>query len=112
MPAISAFLSASQFIWWIVAPLVKTALRAIGFGFVTYFGFNALINAAKDYITSNMGNAGIEAQQILGLAKIDVAINIYFAAVFTRIILAGINKAQDRKRNQVWRKPGGTSIEA
>ena len=107
-----AFLWVAQFLWQIAGPLVMTVLRAIGFGFVTYFGFNALINAAKDYITSNMGNAAIEAQQILGLAKIDVAINIYFAAVFTRIIIAGINKAQDRKRNQVWRKPGGTSIEA
>ena len=107
-----AFLWVAQFLWQIASPLVMTVFRAIGFGFVTYFGFNALINAAKDYITSNMGNAAIEAQQILGLAKIDVAINIYFAAVFTRIIIAGINKAQDRKRNQVWRKPGGTSIEA
>jgi hypothetical protein len=34
------------------------------------------------------------------------------SAVFTRFIIAGINKAQDRKRAQVWRKPGGTSIEA
>ena len=102
----------AQFLWLIAGPLVKTVLRAIGFGFITYIGINALINAAKDYITSNMGNAGIEAQQILGLAKIDVAINIYFAAVFTRIILAGIDKATDRRRNQVWRKPGGTSIEA
>lgn len=106
------YLYVAQFVWMIVAPLVKTALRAIGFGFVTYYGFNALINAAKDYMISNMGNAGVVIQQILGLAKIDVAINIMFAAVFTRFIIAGINKAQDRKRNQVWRKPGGTSIEA
>lgn len=109
---IQAFLSATQFIWWIVAPLVKTALRTIGFGFVTYFGFNALIGAARDYMITNMGNTGIVIQQILGLAKIDIAINIMLSAVFTRFIIAGINKAQDRKRNQVWRKPGGTSIEA
>jgi exosortase/archaeosortase len=107
-----AFLYTAQFIWWIVGPLVKTALRAIGFGFVTYFGFNAIIGAARDYMITNMGNAGIVIQQILGLAKVDVAINIMLSAVFTRFIIAGINKAQDRKRAQVWRKPGGTSIEA
>lgn len=106
------YLYVVQFIWMIAAPLVMTLLRAIGFGFVTYYGFNALINAAKDYIISNMGNAGVVIQQILGLAKVDIAINIMLAAVFTRFIIAGINKAQDRKRNQVWRKPGGTSIEA
>ena len=47
-----------------------------------------------------------------GLANFDVIVNMYFAAIATRFILAGIDKAQDRKRNQVWRKPGGTSIEA
>ena len=102
----------ARFLWMIAGPLVKTVLRAIGFGFVTYFGFNALINAARDYMITNMGNSGIVIQQILGLAKIDIAINIMLSAVFTRFIIAGINKAQDRKRNQVWRKPGGTSIEA
>ena len=107
-----AFLWVAQFIWQIAGPLVMTVFRAIGFGFVTYFGFNALINAARDYMITNMGNSGIVIQQILGLAKIDIAINIMLSAVFTRFIIAGINKAQDRKRNQVWRKPGGTSIEA
>jgi uncharacterized membrane protein (DUF485 family) len=106
------WLWASRFLWMIAAPLVKTVLRAIGFGFITYFGFNALINAARDYMITNMGNSGIVIQQILGLAKIDIAINIMLSAVFTRFIIAGINKVQDRKRNQVWRKPGGTSIEA
>ncbi|MHA6494722.1 DUF2523 domain-containing protein [Pseudomonas borbori] len=107
-----AFLWVAQFLWMIAAPLVMMVLRAIGFGFVTYYGFNALINAAKDYMITNMGNAGVVIQQILGLAKVDIAINIMLAAVFTRFIIAGINKAQDRRRNQVWRKPGGTSIEA
>jgi exosortase/archaeosortase len=107
-----AFLYTAQFIWMIVAPLVKTALRAIGFGFVTYFGFNAIIGAARDYMITNMGLAGLVIQQILGLAKLDIAINIMLSAVFTRFIIAGINKAQDRKRAQVWRKPGGDSIEA
>ena len=106
------FLYAVQLIWMIIGPLMKTALRAIGFGFATYFGFNAIIGAARDYMITNMGNAGIVIQQILGLAKIDIAINIMLSAVFTRFIIAGINKAQDRKRVQVWRKPGGDSIEA
>jgi len=39
-------------------------------------------------------------------------VNLYFAAISTRFMLAGIDKATDRRRNQVWRKPGGTSIDA
>ena len=107
-----AFLWVAQFLWMIAAPLVFTVLRAIGFGFVTYVGFNAVLDEAKDYIFQSAGNLSGPIQQILGLAKIDIAVNIYLAAVATRFIIAGINKVQDRRRNQVWRKPGGTSIEA
>jgi uncharacterized membrane protein (DUF485 family) len=102
----------TQFLWLIVAPLVKTVFRAIGLGFVTYFGFNVLINAARDYMITNMGDTGLVIQQILGLAKVDIAINIMLSAVFTRFVIAGIDKIQDKRRNQVWRAPGGTSIEA
>jgi uncharacterized membrane protein (DUF485 family) len=102
----------TQFLWLIVAPLVKTVFRAIGLGFVTYFGFNVLINAARDYMITNMGDTGLVIQQILGLAKVDIAINIMLSAVFTRFVIAGIDKMQDKRRNQVWRAPGGTSIEA
>jgi hypothetical protein len=52
---------------------------------------------------------------ILGLMKVDIAINIILGAVTTRIILAGIDKAADMRRNPVWRKPnpsGQGSIDA
>ena len=87
-------------------------LKAIGIGFVTYVGSNLIMEQAKDYIISHAGNMGNIIQQIMGLAKIDVAINIYFAAITTRMVLSGLNKMADRKRNQVWRAPGGTSIDA
>ncbi len=59
-----------------------------------------------------MGDVGPVIQGVLGLAKFDVVVNLYFAAISTRFMLAGIDKATDRRRNQVWRKPGGTSIDA
>jgi hypothetical protein len=95
-----------------VGPLVKMVLRAIGFGFVSYIGFNLIIGEAQNYVISQMGASGLIVQNILGLAKFDVCANLYFSAISTRFLLAGIDKATDRKRNQVWRKPGGTSIDA
>ncbi len=106
------WLWAAQFIFMMLQPLVAYLFRLIGIGFITYVGYNAVIDKAMSYITSHMGAVGLPIQQVLGLAKIDVAINIYFAAVTTRLVIAGLNKAQDRRRAQVWRKPGGTSIEA
>lgn len=106
------WLWAAQFIFMMIQPLIGWLFRVIGIGFVSYVGYNALLDQAMQFITARISSSSIEIQQILGLAKIDVAINIYFAAVTTRFVLAGINKAQDRRRAQVWRKPGGTSIEA
>jgi hypothetical protein len=95
-----------------LGPLVKMVMRAVGFGFVTYMGFNLVIGEAQSYVIGQMGASGPIIQNILGLAKFDVCVNMYFAAIATRFLLSGIDKATDRKRNQVWRKPGGTSIEA
>ncbi|MDR8016002.1 DUF2523 domain-containing protein [Ectopseudomonas guguanensis] len=106
------YLFLAQLLIMIVGPLVKMVLRVIGFGFVSYVGFNLVIDQARSYMQSSMGQLGAEISGILGLANFDIIVNMYFAAIATRFILAGIDKAQDRKRNQVWRKPGGTSIEA
>jgi len=96
----------------ILGPLVKMVLKILGFGFVTYIGFNMIIGQAQTYLFGLMGDVGPVIQGVLGLAKFDVVVNLYFAAISTRFMLAGIDKATDRRRAQVWHKPGGTSIEA
>lgn len=106
------FLFIVQLLVIILGPLVKMVLKMIGFGFVSYVGFNLIIGQAQDYLFGLMGDVGPVIQGILGLAKFDVVVNLYFAAISTRFMLAGIDKATDRRRNQVWRKPGGTSIDA
>ncbi len=106
------FLFIVQMLIIILGPLVQMVLKMIGFGFVSYIGFNLIICEAQDYLFGLMGDLGPVIQGILGLAKFDVVVNLYFAAISTRFMLAGIDKATDRRRNQVWRKPGGTSIEA
>ncbi|MCY1277695.1 hypothetical protein D9M70_264000 [compost metagenome] len=96
----------------VVGPLVKMVLRMLGVGFVTYVGTNLLLDQVRSYITSHMGQTGIVIQQILGLAKIDVAINMMLAAVVTRAVLSGLDKLADRRRKQVWNPPGRDYIDA
>ena len=106
------FLYVAQLLIIILGPLVKMVLRILGFGFVTYVGFNLTIGEAQSYLFARMADIGPIIQQPLGLATFAVVVNTYFAAISTRFLLAGIDKATDSRRNQVWRKPGGTSIEA
>ncbi|AZZ46473.1 hypothetical protein C1896_17065 [Pseudomonadaceae bacterium SI-3] len=81
----------------IVKPLVMMVLRVLGIGMVSYLGINFVIGEAKDYMLTNMGNVAQSIQLILGLAKIDVALNMYFAAITTRLVLSGIDKLADRR---------------
>lgn len=81
----------------IVKPLVMMVLRVLGIGMVSYLGINFVIGQAKDYMLANMGNVAQSIQMVLGLAKIDVALNMYFAAITTRMVLTGINKLADRR---------------
>lgn len=96
-----------QLLLIIAGPVVKFVLKMLGFGFVTYFGINLLLSEVQSYLISSFGQSGVAVQQILGLAKIDVAISIYLSAVSTRLILTGLNRASDLRREQVWRAPTG-----
>jgi disulfide bond formation protein DsbB len=80
----------------IIGPMVKKVLRLLGVGMVTYIGFNLVINEAKDALLSKFGALDSPVQTLLGLAQIDVAVNIMFAAVATRALMAGFG-ATDRK---------------
>ena len=81
----------------IVKPLVMMVLRVLGIGMVSYLGINFVIGQAKDYMLANMGNVAQSIQMVLGLAKIDVVLNMYFAAITTRMVLTGIDKLADRR---------------
>jgi hypothetical protein len=85
----------------IIGRLITTGMRYLSIGAVSYYGVNFVVGEAKDYIIANFITAPPLVQHILGLLKVDVAVNILLAAVTTRLILAGIDKAADgRKKYQ------------
>lgn len=86
----------------IVGPIIFYVLRLLGIGVVTYVGINLVLDQVKDYVIGNFVNVPIQVQQILGLAKFDVAVNIYLAAVTARLLLAGYNKATTGGSKKKW----------
>lgn len=86
----------------IVGPIVFSVLRLLGIGLVTYVGINLVLDQVKDYVIANLVNVPVQVQQILGLAKFDVAVNIYLAAVTARLLLAGYNKASAGGSKKKW----------
>lgn len=80
-----------------LVPLVKMVLKALGIGLVSYVGINFILTQITDVIINNALSLPVSVQQILGLMKFDVAVNIILSAVTTRLTLRGIDKATDTK---------------
>lgn len=108
------FVYIAQLLIFIAGPIVKMVFRMLGIGFVTYVGVSLVITQAKNFIVSQSNQTGPVIVQILGLMKVDMALNIMIAAVTTRFIMSGLDKASGSMRNKVWLPPGkfGGSIGA
>lgn len=99
------FLFVAQLIVMMVQPLINLVLRFLGLGIASYVGINLILDQAKEYILSQGGALIPQIAGVLGLAKIDIAINMYLAAVMTAFIMRGLNKSDGVMRKQVWRSP-------
>lgn len=87
------FAALFSFLSTIAGPLVKQVLKALGIGMVSYFGLQLMLDQVKDYVTSSFSGLPADVVSILGLAKVDVAVNIMLAAVITRAVVSGMDKA-------------------
>lgn len=85
------FAALFSFLSTIAGPLIKRVLTALGIGMLTFTGFQVSVNAAKAYVQSSFGGLPSDVVMILGLLKVDVAVNIVFAAVITRAVIAGMD---------------------
>lgn len=90
-----------QLIFWVIVPLVIKVIKALGIGTVLYIGINAAMGEADSYITSHLNQVAADMRGLLGLAKVDIAINILLAAVTTRLTLSGVSALKGRKKDFV-----------
>jgi len=86
LPLLATFLGS------IVAGLAFRVLASLGFAYVAYVGIGHLIDTIKDYVQGLFSAVPADVAAILGLARIDVAINIMIAAVIARLLLAGMDR--------------------
>jgi len=84
------------FLLTIVSSLVFRALFALGFSYLTFVGLNSLMDSLKSYVHSLFSALPVEVAHLLGLAKVDIAINITFAAIAARLLLVGMDKLTGR----------------
>lgn len=69
---------------------VGRALIALGIGYVSYQGINALLTWIKLQVVAYLVGAPATVVAIMGLLKIDVAVSIIFSAIAARLVLQGL----------------------
>lgn len=79
-----------NFLTTALGPLVIKVLTSLGIGAVSYVGINLLLGQVKSHIITQFGNAGNDTLMLLGLAKVDICINIILAAVTARAVISGM----------------------
>jgi hypothetical protein len=67
--------------------VISAVLRAIGITVVTYVGMDVAITAAHNQVIGNLQGLPATAAAIAGLLRLDVAIQIIFAAIAGRLAL-------------------------
>ena len=73
-------------------PLVLSILSALGFGFVTYEGFDAVIQNLVSVATSSWQGAGGSVMQILDIAGFTDALGYMLSAITTKSAMAATKR--------------------
>lgn len=91
-PVVLLFPLIAKFLAMVVSGLVFRALFSLGFAYITYTGLGSLVDTVKGHIVILFGSLPPAVSAILGMAKIDIAINIMISAIVARLLLSGMDK--------------------
>jgi hypothetical protein len=75
-----------------IGSLVRYVVIALGFGALTYVGFDALLSYATDQIKDNLDGLPALALNFMGLAKVDLAINVVLSAYAVNLAAMVLNR--------------------
>lgn len=86
------WIAIQTFLVAIATPLVGRVMLALGMGFVTYQGLDALVSAAQSAVIGAYGSMTGPIIQFLGLTGVGQAIGIILSAITTRVALLSIKQ--------------------
>lgn len=71
----------------VIASIGAKILISLGFGFVTYTGFDLVLEYAKNYLFAAFDSLPLPTLQLLGLLGIDQLISLLFSAWSTVFLI-------------------------
>jgi len=91
------FANLAAFFVAVIAPLALRVLAALGIGAAVYSGIDATTTALSDYAIAQVNGLPADIFGIVGLMKIDVALNIIVSSITIKMTLAGLTGGSIKK---------------
>lgn len=85
----------------VVSSVAFQVLIALGIGFVTFTGISVGLTSLHDFAVSQWTALPVAVLQVLGLVKVDQALNLIISAAAARFTLQGLTGGGIRKL--VWK---------
>lgn len=76
----------------VVKSIVSKVLVALGVGFVSYVGFDSLLSTVLNEIKGNLSGIPNDALHFLGMARVDLGLNLIFSAMAARVAMAALKR--------------------
>lgn len=82
----------AAFLLSIVGPILKRVFAALGFGIITYAGFQSIKDSLSTYVDELFGQMGTAIYQIISMAGFVDLIGIWLGALTTVAAMMAIKK--------------------
>lgn len=106
-----AWAALTIFLGSVVVPLARQVAVGIGFGVVTYVGMTFALDQLQDLFFSQMTGLPINMRELVGMMRVDDAVNIMFSAYAAKAAASGwANNRRRKTMLQPWNKPGATNV--
>lgn len=79
-----------------VQTVVSRVLLTLGFGFISYAGFNELLTIASERVQNYFGGFSNDVIHLLGLAGVDYIVNAFFAAAAANVAMSVTRRLTSR----------------
>jgi len=76
----------------LLGPIIFRTLAALGIGVITYVGFDAILQVATEFITSNTNGIPADIINGLGFAQVDVYITLTFSSYIAALSFRTITR--------------------
>lgn len=105
------FLTVIPLLPQLITAVVTRAAIAVGFGTVSYVGFDILFDSIFSTVTDNLSGLPSDIVTMIRLVGITDGINIALSAGFALLSFKGMSAVAGRAniRKRIWRKPGDES---